>query len=493
MGCPNLSKVCQITILIALLALKAGAIADPAFGEDMLKVVQAREILGDIENDVPVNITRATIIGDLVIGGLNLSAVSRDRARAWNSSVDDGMVLIGIPIRIVDSEIRGSVDFSDVFLSDSTEFTGTIFDEDVEFEGAIFARPAQFRGAQFDGNARFLSDNFLEGADFGESQFQEIADFNGAQFCNYAYFRDAQFKSIAQFSGAQFGEDAYFSKTQFDKDGYFGGARFCKDAYFKEAQFNFVDFGKSTFFGYAGFAEAKFYDDAYFWDVKFGGVSDFSNTEFREDAYFENAWFDSSFDLSKSKFDRLYVFWDSVEGALVYDGSTYLSLVRNFKNQERFDDADRCYYQYRRICQSNKDFGRSKIEDVLAWLSCGYGVRPGYTLAWSFIFIVSFGTIICAGKGLEIDSDYYAQPRRNSSEPVDKNHSKTTDNIKKGASEASLLDSIYFSALIFFHTHQPSSWEPSKRWSLWLVLLEDIVGWLLLALFLVALANVIIR
>ena len=491
MYCPNFGKIGQITILLTLLTLKSVAV-DPASFQPIPNVVQASKILGDIENGVGVNVSNAVVIGDLSVSRLKLPAINSDLVRDFNLSSANDLILIGVPVRIAESEIQGKVDFSNVLFSNSTEFTGNVFEKEANFEETHFAKPAHFRASQFEDNAIFLSDKFIDGADFGESQFNGIAYFSGAQFCNYASFRDVKFKGDGQLSGIHFCNDAYFSDTQFDEDCYFGGTRFEKNAYFKVAQFHFVNFEKSQFSGYVGFAEAKFYDNTYFRGVQFCGISDFSDAEFYEDAHFEEAQFEASFDLSRSKFDRLYVFWNDIDEVLVYDGSTYLSLIRNFKNQELFNDADECYYKYRRISQANKNFGWSKVGDILAWLSCGYGVHPGYTLIWCMAFIILFGIIIWAGNGVQIDVDH-DHSRSFSSLGYNFNYSKRIRKKQSEITSISLLDSIYFSALIFFHTLHPSSWRPSKRWSLWLILFEDIVGWLLLALFLVALANVIIR
>ena len=51
---------------------------------------------------------------------------------------------------------------------------------------------------------------------------------------------------------------------------------------------------------------------------------------------------------------------------------------------------------------------------------------------------------------------------------------------------------IYFNAFVFIHTWPHPKLRPSGRWK-YVVLIEDIVDWLFLALFLVTLANVVIR
>jgi len=59
-------------------------------------------------------------------------------------------------------------------------------------------------------------------------------------------------------------------------------------------------------------------------------------------------------------------------------GETYLSLARNDGNPEWFEDADACYYHYRRASQAAKSFAIregeirkinwSKLLDGLAWI-----------------------------------------------------------------------------------------------------------------------------
>jgi hypothetical protein len=63
-------------------------------------------------------------------------------------------------------------------------------------------------------------------------------------------------------------------------------------------------------------------------------------------------------------------------------------------------DASECYYDYRNYQRENKHFGLSKILDTIAWLYCGYGVRPWYTVFWIALFIIIFGIIFNQGDGI---------------------------------------------------------------------------------------------
>ena len=144
-----------------------------------------------------------------------------------------------------------------------------------------------------------------------------------------------------------------------------------------------------------------------------------------------------------------------------------MTLVKNFKTIEYFEDADACYYQYRRERQSMRSWlERAKYVDILAWLTCGYGVRPGYTLGLGFFAVLASAL-------------YYWR----------------TGAIRrlKGNEEesANFWDAFYFSTMTFT-TVGYGDWYPLDRHRK-VVMLEGIVGWLTLSLFLVTLANVIIR
>ncbi|MDD4653544.1 MAG: hypothetical protein PHQ34_15080 [Methanothrix sp.] len=82
--------------------------------------------------------------------------------------------------------------------------------------------------------------------------------------------------------------------------------------------------------------------------------------------------------------------WPALRHRLAYDGAAYLSLAKDFRNLEWFEDADNCYYNYRRMCQAEKrlvcrermrpTINWSKLLDEIAWISCGYGTRPRHTV-----------------------------------------------------------------------------------------------------------------
>jgi len=155
----------------------------------------------------------------------------------------------------------------------------------------------------------------------------------------------------------------------------------------------------------ADFSEAKFKGDSSFDHGEFYGEACFCETEFSKGAFFYDTKFKGDFILWDARFSclqmewgteltKFYVDWNQISKSLFCDyGPTYLSMVKSFKELERFDDADNCYFKYRKWSQREKPFGWSKLNDYLAWASCGYGVRPSYTILFGVLSIFLFGIL----------------------------------------------------------------------------------------------------
>ena len=142
------------------------------------------------------------------------------------------------------------------------------------------------------------------------------------------------------------------------------------------------------------------------------------------------------------------------------------------------DDADDCYYQYRRIGQERSAWGWSKISDIISWLSCGYGVRVSYTVFWCLFTILFFGVIFWAGKGMnkfeiegmELPGDHRLRPSK----------------------RVSFTDALYFSIAMFTTSQAPVNTYPVGFYR-HLAMAEGILGWFFLGLFVVVLSAVLIR
>ena len=148
-------------------------------------------------------------------------------------------------------------------------------------------------------------------------------------------------------------------------------------------------------------ASTKFEDIASFQSARFDGDLNFKGGSIST-LLFEKAALDtdSRIILNDTDFARFKAHWKDIADHVVWDPGAYLALVSNYHGLGWSEDEDDCYYQYRKLDQSQKGWGVSKAIDVLAWLSCGYGVRPGYAVAWALLTILAFALVYWRGDGI---------------------------------------------------------------------------------------------
>ena len=225
-------------------------------------------------------------------------------------------------------------------------------------------------------------------------------DFDFAQFQRLASFADARFVNVS-FLETQFGGHTSFLNAEFHGNAAFAATRFVGSVVFREAGFLLGStFGLSSFGGLADFTNVYFNKTAYFGGVKFTDLAYFVNARFDGDLNMEDSRLynmrldnvslqeDSKINLNNSDFTKLEVRWAVIKDRLVYNGAAYLALVKNYKSLEWFDDADDCYYQYRREKQSRSHKPVAGLFDRLAQISCGYGVRPSHTVLLSLAMLL---------------------------------------------------------------------------------------------------------
>lgn len=476
----------RIVVVLALLLLivggSCGALAKAP------TQVSASEIISRIAEGQPVYYE-----GFAIVGSLNLCALPEARAKS---------VLSLINCTVADASFNGLTLEKDVIL------LGTTFGN-VSFTGAIFHQPVVFDGAKFLGSASFVDSQFDKDSSFNGVDFRDV-DFNYSKFRGYSFFSEAHFLGNASFSDVAFLGTADFSSAKFDKEANFIRSRFDEGVSFSDAFFGgltrfglsrfqgLCSFGDVVFAGEANFGLARFSDAAYFSGAQFQDTAIFGLTKFEDIASFQGASFagdlilkgalistfllengnygrNARIILNDSNIDRLKVHWSEIGGHLVWDPGAYLALVNNYRNLGWSSDEDDCYYQYRNLNQEHKGLGWSKAIDVLAHLSCGYGVRPSYAVAWSLLTILIFALVFWLGDGIRRS----AQPLQGPAE---------TYSIPE---HVTFRNAIFFSTMIFL-SQGPIDFLPVGRHRYY-VILEGIFGWLLLALFLVTLGKVMIR
>ena len=428
----------------------------------------------------------ADFTGTRFSGTANFKLATFDRAASfWKAAFLNDANFQG-------AKFAGYASFQSAVLSGNADFRGASFGEELNMEFARFQGNVVFLGSSISGNANFFrvqlnNVNFIDAVLKGDVQFREAvfgeSSFMGSHFQGDANFSRARFQGVVIFEEAIFGGAAQFLDAVFSMDSDFRHVRFCGD----------TSFSSSEFLARAHFDSADFQEDASFQGTQFMDTAYFTGAIFRRNLTLANAKIqvmrlsDASFagqiSLHNAEFIRLEARWPNLCDHLIYDGAAYLALTKNFKNLEWFEDADDCYYHYRRMSQSGKSIiiradgetkiNWSKILDSLAWISCGYGVRPRYTIFLSCFLILLFAFLFWQGKGIVV-------------EPL--NGSGTS---LGGQENLTFLDNLYFSAMVFTAKTQVK-WYPVSTYR-YIATIESVSGWLLLALFLVTLGRTMIR
>ena len=412
-----------------------------------------------------------------------------------------------------DVNFNGSANFDDVKFNSSANFKNVNFNEYASFFSANFNSIADFNNSNFNSNAGFFGANFNSIADFNNATFNGIAYFYYATFNYNAYFNNATFNGIAYFYGANFSNTFeseisntnFFGKNEFFNTNFIGNADFSYVNFNGNVQFDFTNFNNNS-----TFTNVDFNGNIYFNYVNFSGNANFNYANFNSEARFNNANFNNNaefkginsilfvefigadfnkVDFTHAKFDRVYfsntkfseirlhqfdfnymnIEWASLEKSILFDGPTYIKLIQNFNYMEQFEDADDANYQYRRIKQSGKKISFSWASDVMALITCGYGVRPFNTIIISFMAIMVFSLIYWNEDGI----------------------SRLKENELNSYQEVSLSDAFYFSVSTFTNAGY-GDWYPKDHYRKY-VIVEGILGWLFLALLVVTLANVMIK
>ena len=460
--------------VIVVLVLSTGVQAQE------LREVNASDILEQIQAGEDVLFDHLYVTGALDLSNIEVEPVYIERS--------GHQLFYGLKEEL--KPVESSITITNSVFENDVNFQNAWFSNPINFRGTTFSREANFRGAIFDYSVLFNDVRFDDDAYFDRVTFGGAANFKNANFGADIGFKDALFKHDAAFLNTTVGGDAGFEFASFSDDAYFGNANFCDYVNFEAVSFtgrahfgytifgSVADFKSANFREGASFMHATFSDDAefghthfsgntYFNSVKFKGNSEFTSAEFDEVDY-SNTAFSQLFLLHDAEFKRIKISWNSLKDLYSFDGPTYIKLIKNFREQEQFEDADDAYYQYRQVSQANKKWSYSKVMDVVAWASCGYGVKPGRPLIWGVGIILGSSFIYWLGSGIR---------RLKESDGDD--------------SRVSCWDAFYFS-VVTFTTVGYGDWYPVDRYRKF-VMIEGVLGWLLLALFLVTLANVMIR
>ncbi len=274
-----------------------------------------------------------------------------------------------------------------------------------------------------------------------------------------------QFKD-AYFVRAQFQGDAIFLYTKFQGDADFSGAQFQKTAFFHRAKFQ----------GDANFIAAKFQD------------ANFSEAQFRGNANFSGV-------IS----NLIHISFEQLDGHMFYEGTNYSTFLRNFEQSNLTDDYDACYYDFRVQKRKNEQKWYSPVR-WLEWffldLTCGYGVKPFRAIIWASGLMLLFSLYYIKKGAIELRVERKkCNGVKENGESCMNNREQGTEFCQQHQNQSTRLrrfrNALYFSVGTFT-TVGYGDWHPVGKYR-YAAMIEGLVGWLIMALFLVTLGKVWIR
>ena len=441
-------KIIIPSIIVAVLLILLSCIA---LADTNMKILSS-EIDNKIVRGEPVILTGVVVEGDLNFSRPDLPTISyRIKSELKPYSRAEKLRIVNSTVIITNSKINGSVNLSGCYFLKEIDFHNTTFNGSVQFNESYFNDSAKFGNAKFQSIASFFLVRFDQ-ADFGRGEFSENSTFMGAQFNELANFFNTSFAKRAIFSMAEFNKAAIFDNTHFHGVADFSLSQ-SQEIRFRKVQFLGCSTLLASQFETATFDKAKFYNDFDIDTSKFTRL-DLAGIELKSKIYFAS-------NLSLEKPQIIYVDWDNLDGHIPYNPNVYLSLIGNFKNLHKRDDAVNCYYRYRWEALLEEPSSFSKIYEILYWI-LGFGVRLRNPIALSIIIILIFAFIYKKRKA-----------------------------VKKYEQDLSILGSIFFSTWVFFVWSVTAPYRIEKSWEI-AVLIEIFLGRLWAGLLIIILSNLMV-
>jgi hypothetical protein len=306
------------------------------------------------------------------------------------------------------SEFHKDTDFRESNLN-SVNFDSTIFHDKADFHTSVFNNTSLlevhfnssiFKDTHFNGESIFKGAIFNLAADFSNAQFNDTAQFQGAEFKGGADFKNTKFRDDVSFWGSLFEGKADFLESKFYKIARFAGTQFLKPE---------TSFIKTEFFGDADFSKLKVNESIDFSKSNFNGKANFAESQLGKEADFEDVVFNNVLNLTRAKYGKIYIKWNSIS-SLSYSENAYSTLIKNFRDNGLYNDANECYYEFmkqnflnRNPIESHRNLAHIislsvgnlilKALELFALIFYGFGTKPHYPIIWSMIVILFFISI----------------------------------------------------------------------------------------------------
>ncbi len=241
-----------------------------------------------------------------------------------------------------------------------------------------------------------------------------------------------------------------------------------------EGDFNFRKSGIVTVCCALSFIDVKFIGNAYFSVANFQGYADFSSVIF----------------------NLIKISWAQLDGHMYFDRTNYSTFLRNFDLLNLTDDYDACYYDFRVQKRKNELIWYNPLEYIFLDRTCGYGVHPFWAIGWAIGTMFLFSAIYTFKNAIELRVERQkCNGVKENGESCKNNRVHGTEFCPQHQNKATwkrrFWNALYFSVGTFT-TVGYGDWHPVGIYR-YFAMVEGLVGWLIMALFLVTLGKVWIR
>ncbi len=394
-----------------------------------------------------------TVLSDSIIAAINRG----------DSILIDGCKIFGSLTKIGNMQkpdtIENLIRIVNTTFNDTVRYLGCYFSNDIYFDSCIYFQMVDFSFVIFKAITNFHGADFHKFASFSNSIFEDSVDFDQTTFNDGVAIHNSIFRGEASFGMAHIKIGALFFETEFDKR-----------VSFNYATCDWISFVKVHFNGEASFI------DSYF-----------------EEANFRMAIFSDIVYFSLKNYNKVYITWEQLKIHLWHSKPDVYKLMRYFEEQRQLDDADGVYFFLKNQERIKKPWYIRYPEYWFFQLTCGYGVKPLNTLYSSAGIIILFAI-------------FYTL-RFNSIKEIEKRflHSRKPRILRKvrKSLRKRFYDALYFSVHTFI-IGVVSDWYPTDNYLIklgkrrickfrTLSMIEGVLGWVLLVLFVVTLTRKFIR
>ena len=199
------------------------------------QTIAAEDIISQINENQPVNLSDVTVIGDLRLVDVANQHLENSRSNIYDSQ-DIYHCVVEVPLLFENCTFTGDiVGFEN--LEQEDKVLNAFMEQGVVFRNCTVEGEMLMKYAEFEREADFSNTRFLDYAQFKYTSFAQVANFNRSEFNDEACFKYTDFREMVNFQQSAFYDEANFKYTKFTAGVNFSNVQFDNFANFKYTKF----------------------------------------------------------------------------------------------------------------------------------------------------------------------------------------------------------------------------------------------------------------